>query len=546
VIAVPAVLRADAPAAMPGPDPTGQDTPPTWRIGAFIQNQTGVFTSTYKSRIEAGQRGMPLDHGDKLGQLSMCRFTLQLEADWRPWKWLGGHITLRGARSLLIPADEQAQIPEAGFLGNSDAAKKRRREWVRDNYYDEIDIREVYLDIQPTPILNLRLGRQLVAWGETGNSRLLDVVNPVDASWHFGGFEAFEDQRMPLWMMRATLEIPPLDGGLDLVWVPMLPMVEKPEDTVTVPLTFVGAWGLPPAPRQRDDSVSLDKISRKILDIPHQFGTDSRVGARWKGNAGRSVTYSLMYWWGHQVSPPIPKYYDLKQDGLDVYLEFPRQHIIGFSIEGQVPYPLATMLKLEATFEPDRTYPVFSAGAKSMLSEDGAEVARIGFDRKRKKTLNYAVTLQQPFWVRPVNAEEPFILALQFTHSIITDFKKEDYLIDVPGYDTTVLGRHQYRLVGVLFTNFLKGAISPRLAVGWIPKELRWDIEKQGEIEYWNLVEQSASHGSGFVSASVGFKVWNGLRATLAYNHFFGDEPYDGLGFYRDRDEFNVTVRYQF
>jgi hypothetical protein len=531
---------------LPGPDPSGGDAPPKWRIGGFVQNQTGVFVSGDQDAKDA--QGSPTNHGGNRGDLSMSRFTLQVEADWQPHRIFGAHLVVRAARSVTVPLDEDAQVPVSGYKGSSDRAKDRRRDWVRDNYYDEIDIRELYVDIQPHPILNIRLGRQLVAWGESGNSRLLDVINPVDATWHFGGFESFEDQRIPLWMLRTTVEIPQLDGGLDVVWIPMLPFVERPEDTVTTPLTFVGAWGLPMPPRQRDESVTPNKIYRKKMRIPHEFGEDSRVGLRWKGNAGPHVNYSLMYYWGHQVSPPIPAFYDTitGQDGLDVYLDFPRQHIAGFSIEGQIPYPLATMLKLEATIEPDRTYPVYSAGAKEMIDTGDPDVFRVAFDRKRKTVVNYGLTLQQPFWVRPLNREEPFVLVFQFNHTIITDFDKDEYILGVPGYDSTVLARNEYRIVGALFSTWLRGHISGKIAAGYIPREVGWKVEKEGQVETWSLRKRPSSHGSGFMTLGMGFKVWAGLRVNVAYNHFFGDEAYSDLGFYRDRDEVNFVVRYQY
>ena len=41
------------------------------RIHGFLQNQTGVFLSTEKNRVDADR--YPLDHGDKLGRLSILR-----------------------------------------------------------------------------------------------------------------------------------------------------------------------------------------------------------------------------------------------------------------------------------------------------------------------------------------------------------------------------------------------------------------------------------------------------------------------------------------
>ena len=541
--------------------PEGSDVEPAWRVGAFLQNQTGVFVAHDKAAFgDPKNPNSPTNHGGNFGKLSMCRFTFQLDADWRPTSRVWTHVTLRMARSLTVAADEGAQVPVAGYAGDDN--KSRRKAWVRDNYYNETNLREFFVNFRTASWLDIRLGRQLVAWGESGNSRLLDVVNPVDATWHQGILESYEDQRMPLWMVRVLADVPALRGGLDVVWVPMLPLMERPEDTVTVPLTFVNAWGLPTPPKQLDDSVGPDKINSKRLLIPHDFGTDSRVGFRWKGKAGKSVNYSLMYYWTHQMSPPIPKYterpgaYDPNTQGFtatrtsfDVFLEFPRQHILGFSLEGQVPFPLGTMLKLEGAVELPRTYAKNSAFNRGRLEYPANAVERWPFQQKQYTVIQYALTLQQPFWIRPVNREEPFVLVFQFQHTAIPgihDLDKEGAVVDVPGYDTTVVSQNSYKFIGALFTSFLKGTITPKITAGFIPKTTHWVVQRQGEIEKWSLQHQSMNNGSGFATFSLGFKLMDTMRATVAYNRFFGDQPYDGLGFYRDRDEVNVTVKYQF
>ncbi len=48
--------------------------------------------------------------------------------------------------------------------------------------------------------------RQILAWGETDIFRLLDGVNHLDNS--FGGpFEDLDDRRIPLWMLRSSLNL---------------------------------------------------------------------------------------------------------------------------------------------------------------------------------------------------------------------------------------------------------------------------------------------------------------------------------------------------
>jgi hypothetical protein len=71
-----------------------------------------------------------------------------------------------------------------------------------------------YLDVEKGPVF-VRVGRQILAWGETDIFRLLDNINPLDDS--FGGFFiALDERRKPIEMIRASYafgSIGPLHDG---------------------------------------------------------------------------------------------------------------------------------------------------------------------------------------------------------------------------------------------------------------------------------------------------------------------------------------------
>lgn len=61
---------------------------------------------------------------------------------------------------------------------------------------------QAFVDLQVADLF-LRFGRQIVAWGETDAFRLLDNINPLDAS--FGGFLiSLDERRVPLDMLRGN------------------------------------------------------------------------------------------------------------------------------------------------------------------------------------------------------------------------------------------------------------------------------------------------------------------------------------------------------
>lgn len=512
--------------------PEEEEEEPKFSLHGYIQSQAGIFVSDETDDIECTEPTKPLtcypsNHGDKLGELSMMRNVLLLEADWKPFPWVSVHAMFRGALSLRLDADRDAQVPEPNYSRYDDDWEDRRIGWVHKKYYNEGQLREFFVDIEPTSWLYFRAGRQQVTWGETGQYRLLDVINPVNTTWHFGPLESFEDTRIPLWMLKTIIEIEPLQGNLELIWIPML---DTPSETVTTPLTFVGAWGLPPAPRQTDESLAEAKIREKVFRYPDQDIRNSRGGVRWSGLIG-NLNYSLVYFYNHQLSPPIPQYY-IAQTGVGntVFVDFPRQHIAGFSLEYALEYPAGTILKLEAAIEPDRTYPRYSLakGDPEVLPSGDAKVPLLSV---QKKVLSYAVTVMQPGFIRWLNPEQTFLFVIQFMHTAILDFDGGEHIQDIPGYDSTAVKQHAFKVIFAMGTRYLKGMIAPRLVAAWL-------VNSGGK--------ESLEASSGFISAQVGFIFGNHWRMKLAASFFMGGDPYKGAGMFRDRDEINLSIRYQF
>ncbi len=77
-------------------------------------------------------------------------------------------------------------------------------------------LREAYVDWDNGP-LNLRLGKQQVAWGTADGIKLLDIINPSDLRELFQN--TFEDFRVTLWMAKGEWEVDN-EHSLQVVWVP--------------------------------------------------------------------------------------------------------------------------------------------------------------------------------------------------------------------------------------------------------------------------------------------------------------------------------------
>ncbi len=469
---------------------------------------------------------VPVDHGGRAGDPSMFRTTLQIEADWAPLEWLNVHAVFRGVRALALAQDYWAQPPRYYDVDD-------RSQWVLDNRYNEFDLREFYLDIYSADWLSFRIGRQQVTWGETGQYRLLDVINPVDNSWHFGPLESFRDTRIPLWIAKALVEFPSIEHSLELVWVPG---IDRPEDSVTVPLTFAGAWGLPPS-----NTPSPYRIEYKNFMYPSRGMPESmRGGFRWKGNIGSRSTYSLVYYYTHQLSPPVPVYYDLKAcevegqviDGCfdsnnmeTLYLDFPRQHILGFTADVTFDNPIGVVAKIEAAWEPDRTFPRISNTPYSTIDESHSVPGqRYRFNVVQKDAISYAVVLMRPTMIRWLNPTQNFLFVLQWMHTIIPDIDHIEAadLINIPGFNEYTIKTHSWKIIAALRTSYFHGFLAPKVVMAYVHPE------------------------SGFVTGSINLRIFSHWRVQLAVTDFFGSDPYKGVGLFRDKDEINLRIRYQF
>src|SRR5437879_13423223 len=94
-----------------------------------------------------------------------------------------------------------------GRLSNRlpDAYIKRRIDFLRRIARQRHRFFLGYVDFEKGPVF-LRVGRQILAWGETDVFRLLDNINPLDSS--FGGFLiALDERRVPLDMLRASYRL---------------------------------------------------------------------------------------------------------------------------------------------------------------------------------------------------------------------------------------------------------------------------------------------------------------------------------------------------
>ena len=110
----------------------------------------------------------------------------------------------------------------------------------------------------------VRVGKQQIVWGKTDFFRLLDIINPLDYSWHFF-FESFDDIRIPQTMVKAQLSLGTIGNIKDM----SVEFVVNPRDFNSTDLGRFGQpWALAPKgfeliPQFKPDDGNMGVDSRR-------------------------------------------------------------------------------------------------------------------------------------------------------------------------------------------------------------------------------------------------------------------------------------------
>lgn len=147
--------------------------------------------------------------GNDRGRLSMLRGQAYIEADSKgprlQWKIAGRAV--REARTDYL-SDLQDLERSRGAFANPG--------FNVTDIYNSAQIREAWVQFQPTENLNVKFGRQQVVWGETDIFQALDVIHGYDNTWA-PLLEEPDETRKPLILLNTTLSVPEADGSLQLV-----------------------------------------------------------------------------------------------------------------------------------------------------------------------------------------------------------------------------------------------------------------------------------------------------------------------------------------
>ncbi len=268
----------------------------------------------------------------------------------------------------------------------------------------DVEVREAFVDLVLPPF-TLRLGRQQVVWGETDNFRALDVINPLNLSWHWSR-EAWEDIRIPLWMARGIYDIgkigPLEESFVEAIWIPWDFRRNKIDTHPRRPWAFRGA--------RLDETANSAVIGNQLFDLdqsvrdrkPDKRLKNGQAGARLKAVWG-DIDLSLNYFYGFSADTGARvRSAEVLGNTLNVAIDLknPRSHLVGVTANYSEERWTQSVFRMETTFTTGVPVAVKPEKDQDQYDKARRTVVMLGMDR--------------PTWIRLLNPSRTFFISTQF------------------------------------------------------------------------------------------------------------------------------------
>jgi hypothetical protein len=150
---------------------------------------------------------------------------------------------------------------------------------------------------------DIRVGKQIVIWGQLDMSRVADVVNPLDLRFGVPGVDNWEEIKKGLWMIRTVYQST-LPGNL------IFENIINPGYYDHQYLPYDGThWGNPRlttnpfSPKSGDGGLFAWQQDKWYRDAPPEWSTDNwELGFRLQGYTW-DIDWSLIYWNARSDNP---------------------------------------------------------------------------------------------------------------------------------------------------------------------------------------------------------------------------------------------------
>jgi len=447
---------------------------------------------------------------DNKYDISMARTTAYLElnlfaADWASFTVIGR-------------ADYEYMTSYLETLDDLSAADLK-------DFYNNVDLREWYVDLQASKRTTFRLGRQQVVWGRTDFFRGMDIFHGFDFTWRSFLEVENEQLRKPLILASAQVQFPKVDGTLQLV---VRPALDDEEDIGNTYDLRGGRWANQP----NKGFDFLTPIPDVFPGVPYNYhhpqaDTDDITGGiRWSALAA-GIDYSIAYLRTFNNDPVVNSVFNpFGAPPINDFAEFiyPDVDLFGFTLVKDFAES-DFVLRGEFTYTFDQPYNIGTEFFGGALPGFGGIV--------EKDTLRSMLAIDKPMdWpMKVLGASRPAFFNLQLFDTWLVSFDEKDDIVALAGYGAPIK-RHTTIATFILGWNYRNDRINPTIAAG-----------------------ADLSNGGGFIIPSVQFVFGNHWRLRLEYDWFTdsgnklpGEIEQDTtlFGYFANNDQFVLRATFQF
>jgi hypothetical protein len=387
---------------------------------------------------------------------SALRYSLQYRGE---WEGLYDYGPDEFSHPWHIAKQRRLDVPNSPAFGLTPVINDRFINWrtahLRNNARSKQRLFTAYLDVERGPVF-LRIGRQILAWGETDVFRLLDNINPLDNG--FGGFLIpLDERRIPLDMIRANYHFGSIGPLADAF---LEGFAAQGNVTATSP-------GIPPgSPWEPGGLGSPNPILRVVAEKP-DFA-DIRGGFRFVFTT-HDVTATLAHYWTYLDIPGvdfrIPPGLVSQTNQIYTVQRVPRTPITGASVTFPVPrwYSIVRS-ELAYIYNQPTNRQGKGASANAAFAQGTPQFNRLrahnntvggldpfvypGFlwaqrpyqiraDTLKLDTLNFVLGLDVNRYIRWLNKQQTFFFTTQFFYNHFFD-SPGDLVLPVPAYNQAV------------------------------------------------------------------------------------------------------------
>ncbi len=479
---------------------------PNTKRGQLIQHRTLLDVELYQN--VAGWLGPQFSVLDKLGYRLRLKYFYDGLYDYGPLQY-------RTPRFYTEPNDRQGVI------------NARHLNTQKDPLWN------AYLDLSKDPVF-LRVGRQDLSWGETDGFRLLDQIEPLDNRFGFPLVEDLDDRRIPLWMVRPTINLgtlgPLSNLAIDGYWVP---------GTIDNEVSPIAPSGNPFAAPNPPGLAVITRPSKNL--------GNSRGGGRILGTIANQVTFSI----GHYVTFNDFPSARLRVDNVALQrvpdvgvvaiptaaflVDFYQQQITGASATFALPFDPYTIIRMEAAHFWDERVFSKAENVTAALDRFNAGARPAIANLPTKNIMRWMIGFDRNVWIRWLNPQNTFFVSAQYFHTNIFNFDR-DLANPVAGNSTFGPVQTPLGTVHAADFNFVPRK-NDEIFLTYFVNTLVW----HGTITP-GVFGAYDTRGVHAVVPSITYQLGTNVQLVLKYSVITG--PFANLGFFRDRDQLVFRVQY--